>query len=658
MAQRFTRQCAQPAIALIAGLLCAFSPVRADGQEVPAPAPPAADERTDGSAPSGPITVVTGQLVDLLGRGVQDARVEVLPKEGAPGPALAEGVTDEIGDFRIEWPGTHRGDFVLRFTKDGFTTTEHPFTVEEDDPEPFVDAVLRGALRVQGEVVDAVELQPVRGAAVSLRTIYSTLRAVSGEDGRFSFEQLMGGQARLTVEAEGLGTAVRNVTIAPLKDETGTGPAAASGAGIDGQALYRVALLPERVVHVTILNDQNQPVAGAGVEIRLDAFYSAQNTGAAGEATFRGLPGDKLRLPVRVTHRDYLSSGAYDREITLAEKPLEARHTLTVTPGAVVSGRVLEQSSRQPVNGARVSIGTSILDGLPHTFTSLDGQFEIPGLPPGPAVITVHASDHAPELIEVTTAARQVSRVEVSVGTGRTVSGTIRGPDGQPAAEAEVLALAWRGHRTLGLSALADQAGRFTIEHAPPDEFQLDLSAPGAALLGQPITADRHDYAFELEKISAPATGGPALAGPRAGDPCPGFTVTALDGRRWSMQDLAGKWVLLDFWATWCGPCVQELPVLKRIHARHGARPDFVMIGISRDFDKAALTRLVDNQKLGWPQVQGTGSGGDELCEAVGLLGIPWTLLVGPDGSVIAAGLSGGALEDQVNNALSATTGD
>jgi thiol-disulfide isomerase/thioredoxin len=398
-------------------------------------------------------------------------------------------------------------------------------------------------------------------------------------------------------------------------------------------------------------------VAGAGVEIRLDAFYGAQNTDAAGEATFRGLPGDELRLPVRVTHRDYLSSGAYDREIILAEKPLEARHTLTVSPGAAVSGRVLEQSSRQPVNGARVSVGTAILDGLPHTFTSLDGQFEIPGLPPGPTVITVHGSDHAPELIEVTTAARQVSRVEVHVAAGRTVSGTIRGPDGQPAAGAEVLALAWRGHRTLGLSALADAAGRFTIEHAPSDAFQLDLSAPGAALVGQPITADRHDYTFDLEKISAPATD-VALAGPRAGDPCPSFTVTALDGRRWSKQDLAGKWVLLDFWATWCGPCVQELPSLKRIHARHGARPDFVMTGISRDFDQAALSRLTDNQKLGWPQVQGTGSGSDELCKAVGLLGIPWTLLVGPDGNVVAAGLSGSALEDQVNNALGATTGD
>lgn len=81
----------------------------------------------------------------------------------------------------------------------------------------------------------------------------------------------------------------------------------------------------------------------------------------------------------------------------------------------------------------------------------------------------------------------------------------------------------------------------------------------------------------------------------------PDFSVVTLDGRSLSLADLKGKVVLMDFWATWCGPCRESSPSLKRL-AEKSKQDSFVILGVSADSDGAKLRDYLARENVGWPQ--------------------------------------------------------
>ena len=82
----------------------------------------------------------------------------------------------------------------------------------------------------------------------------------------------------------------------------------------------------------------------------------------------------------------------------------------------------------------------------------------------------------------------------------------------------------------------------------------------------------------------------------------PDFTIITSDGEHIALDDLAGKVVVLDFWGTWCPPCVDSIPELRSLHKRYSKEPSFVLIGISSDSDEDAWREFTGKNKMIWPQ--------------------------------------------------------
>ena len=136
-----------------------------------------------------------------------------------------------------------------------------------------------------------------------------------------------------------------------------------------------------------------------------------------------------------------------------------------------------------------------------------------------------------------------------------------------------------------------------------------------------------------------------------AGSPFPDFQVKDLQGRPLSVAGHKGKVVLVDFWATWCGPCVNELPNVKAAYEKYHAR-GFEIIGISLDQEEAKLTGFIKEHNMPWAQVFDGKGWENELAVKYGIRSIPATFLLDGEGKIIARGLRGAALEQALAKAL------
>jgi len=129
----------------------------------------------------------------------------------------------------------------------------------------------------------------------------------------------------------------------------------------------------------------------------------------------------------------------------------------------------------------------------------------------------------------------------------------------------------------------------------------------------------------------------------RIGTFAPEVIVNDLSGATFRLADLKGKYVLVDFWATWCAPCTVEIPRLQAAYAKYKSK-GFEVVAVSLDDAKGAVDEFVKARKLPWKQIHNATSNGD-LVEAFGVKSIPATFLIDPSGKIVRLELRGPALD-------------
>jgi len=212
--------------------------------------------------------------------------------------------------------------------------------------------------------------------------------------------------------------------------------------------------------------------------------------------------------------------------------------------------------------------------------------------------------------------------------------------------------LAGQGLLSLGKDAEAQKAFEAALEGAKPaDEVVEVVEALGLLHL----KAGRKDEALKTyEQVETIFGKGAAsfVKGLKEGadklfTAPPPLEAKDLEGKDLTWDRFKGKLVLLDFWATWCGPCVGEFPNVLRVYRKYHDR-GFEVVGISLDKEREALDKFLKEKGAPWPQNFDGQGWQNAVAKKWGVQSIPATYLISPDGKIIRMNLRGPKLEQVV----------
>ncbi len=141
----------------------------------------------------------------------------------------------------------------------------------------------------------------------------------------------------------------------------------------------------------------------------------------------------------------------------------------------------------------------------------------------------------------------------------------------------------------------------------------------------------------------------------KVGNELPNISLDLLEGGKKRLNDYRGKYVLLDFWASWCAPCLKELPYLKELYKDFGSSDKFTIISFSLDNKEQDWKNAIKNKEIGLPgwihasDLLGWGSPNAKMCDVTA---VPKMILIDPEGKVISFTLRGEELVRRVRQIM------
>ncbi|MDP0491957.1 MAG: TlpA disulfide reductase family protein [Verrucomicrobiota bacterium JB023] len=201
--------------------------------------------------------------------------------------------------------------------------------------------------------------------------------------------------------------------------------------------------------------------------------------------------------------------------------------------------------------------------------------------------------------------------------------------------------------------------GSFVFEGIKPSWYQLSIMIGREGMEGKPTPRTARAWAlhqFIIEEGESQFDVGTKTLKLQnvvlPGDEAPEWVGTDYEGNEVKLSDYEGKYVLFDFWATWCGPCIGEIPNLKEVYKEFGG-DRFTVVGLSIDNKIELPIKFEQKNPSPYEHVfLGKGARGANAQRAYGVSGIPSIWLIGPDGDVIARDLRGKGIKEAVRAAL------
>jgi thiol-disulfide isomerase/thioredoxin len=173
-----------------------------------------------------------------------------------------------------------------------------------------------------------------------------------------------------------------------------------------------------------------------------------------------------------------------------------------------------------------------------------------------------------------------------------------------------------------------DFAYKLNLEEMKSVRAKLDASLDGTSYVKQ-----IESMIARMEKV-------------QIGSEAPDFTLPDVDGNPVSLSSFRGKYVLVDFWASWCGPCRRLMPVLKELYTSYHPSGKLEILGVSCDKDEAAWLQAIEEDELPWLHIRDQRTEEYNPCDKYGISAIPTTILINREGVIVARNPSEAEIEE------------